>query len=333
MADIDLSQYDKFHLETIHYPPKTRANVQTVTPGNILLYVLLVILTNLINHLMNYGATMLSSKPSKLERVEVLERVTEILEEEMMRQGWLDKEEMLQQETDEGEKRTWVENGAIRYEVHVPPFEERPPTPYKTPGTDIGDLRIPCVLLCHCNNCRLGANQILPIGLVCETKTVQVSVLPRSTTTTSEGAFDIPDRERTSASASEIFDPRNPNPANSHLSVYRSSPQRSRWFCSRCGTSIGYSIDPGVIPEAWGWPTMLDLWSATIDREDLEKEYMAPERMVWCHYAVPWVGKLAREGAGGIPEHPLTKIDKVVGDDVTEDLRELEALEQSTKGK
>lgn len=76
---------------------------------------------------------------------------------------------------------------------------------------------------------------------------------------------------------------------------------------------------------------MLDLWSATIDREDLEKEYMVPERMVWCHYAIPWIRKLAQEGAGGIPEHPLTKIDKVEGDDIGDDLKQLAALGKSVK--
>jgi hypothetical protein len=35
---------------------------------------------------------------------------------------------------------------------------------------------------------------------------------------------------------------------------------------------------------------------------------------------------MARHGAGGIPEHPLTKIDKLVGDDIEDDLQELAKL-------
>ena len=216
---------------------------------------------------------------------------------------------------------------AIRYRVSAPPFDHRPLTPYRTPGADIGDLRIPCVLLCHCNNCRLATNSILPIGLVTETRTVTASIL--SDATTNEGAISTPDSERTFSLALDIFDHRKPaSDVPSPLAAYRSSSHCSRWFCSRCGTSIAYSVNPDIIPAEWEWPTMLDLWSATIDRECLDKEYMAPERMVWCHFAVPWIQKLARQGAGGIPEHPLTKIDKVLGDDVEADLRELEGLHE-----
>ena len=59
---------------------------------------------------------------------------------------------------------------------------------------------------------------------------------------------------------------------------------------------------------------MLDIWLGTVDREDLEQGYMRPERMMWCEKGVPWIRELARSGAGGIPEHPLTKIDQVIGD-------------------
>jgi len=158
---------------------------------------------------------------------------------------------------------------------------------------------------------------------------VKVSVLPRDST--NEGAFDVSNDKRTWHSVVDVFDYRNPALKDGHLSVYKSSPGRSRWFCDRCGTSVGYSVDPGIIPPEWEWPQMLDLWSATIDREDLEKDYMAPERMVWCHYGVPWIQGLVREGAGGIPEHPLTKIEKVLGDDIEDDLKQMAALEESVK--
>lgn len=76
---------------------------------------------------------------------------------------------------------------------------------------------------------------------------------------------------------------------------------------------------------------MLDIWLGTVDREDLEKDYMSPERMMWCEKGVPWIRKLSQVGAGGIPEHPLTKIDKSVGDDISEDLKELEGHERWSK--
>lgn len=69
---------------------------------------------------------------------------------------------------------------------------------------------------------------------------------------------------------------------------------------------------------------MLDIWLGTVDREVLEKEWMKPERMLWCEKGVTWIREFARNGAGGVPEHPLTKIDQHVGDDVEDDLRERE---------
>ena len=50
---------------------------------------------------------------------------------------------------------------------------------------------------------------------------------------------------------------------------------------------------------------------------------MKPERMIWCEIAVPWVLDLARQGSKEIPEHPLTRIDRFLGDDIEGDLTEL----------
>lgn len=71
---------------------------------------------------------------------------------------------------------------------------------------------------------------------------------------------------------------------------------------------------------------MIDIPLGTVDRKDLEQDYMKPERALWCEKGILWVREMARNGAGGIPEHPLTKIDKVAGDDITEDLKALKAL-------
>ena len=214
---------------------------------------------------------------------------------------------------------------AVRYEVSVPAFSERPQTVYKNPGADIGDLRLPAVYMDHCNDCRRATASIMPMGLVCPTQMVRTSVLP--TSAKAENAFDMPDSEREWVPAGDIFDFRNPALKDFHLAVYKSTAGRSRWFCGRCGTMVVYSIDPGVIPADWGWPPMLDVWLGTVDREDLEKDYMKPERMLWCEKGIPWIREMARNGAGGIPEHPLTKIDKLVGEDIGGDLKELETLD------
>jgi hypothetical protein len=74
---------------------------------------------------------------------------------------------------------------------------------------------------------------------------------------------------------------------------------------------------------------MLDILLGTIDRKDLDHENMKPERRMWCAMGVPWIMDMADRGAGGIPAHPLTKIDKVLGDNIESDLEELKAMEES----
>ena len=173
--------------------------------------------------------------------------------------------------------------------------------------------------ICHCNDCRASAN-ISPHVLVTKIKDVDATPIPAS-------ERNLSDSERTFETAELLFNHADTKiRANTNLAVYKSSPQRSRWFCRNCGTPLGYSVDDGVIPDEWKWPKMLDLWLGTLDRECLEQENMKPERQLWCHYGIPWIRDLADHGSG-TPCHPLTKIDKVLGrDNVEEDLKELEAL-------
>lgn len=144
--------------------------------------------------------------------------------------------------------------------------------------------------------------------LVCVEKTVQISAVPHSEA--AEGPFQIAATDREWVAASEALDFQNPALQTQHLSVYKSTPKRSRWFCSRCGTMFAYTVDPGVAPP--DRPAMVDICLGTIDREDLEMDSMHPERMMWCEKGVPWIRKWATGGAGGIPEHPLTKVDILV---------------------
>ena len=197
--------------------------------------------------------------------------------------------------------------GAVRYKVNVPPFEDRKPNPYRTPGADIGDLRIPCTFIDHCNDCRRATSSVLPMALVTDITVVEAAVL-------SDPQHDKSKSEPTWQPAAEVFDFTSEAHRTGSLSLkfYKSTPGRCRWFCGTCGTMVAYTVDDGQIPSEWGWPKMLDIWLGTVDREDLEKDWMAPERMMWCEKGVPWIRELARHGAGGVPEHPLTKIDVLV---------------------
>lgn len=142
---------------------------------------------------------------------------------------------------------------------------------------------------------------------------IHISVLQRHEH--SEGTFSSVDADREWMTASEVLDFNNLAGKNWYLNAYNSSPNGSRWFCSRCDTQFAYSVGEGVVPWEWGWPPMVDLWLGTVDREATEKDYMHPERMVYREKGVSWALSMARYGAGGIPEHPLTRIDKLVGEE------------------
>lgn len=192
---------------------------------------------------------------------------------------------------------------AIRYTVSVPELQARSQTPYRTPGAtaeDVGgDLRLPMVAIDHCNNCRRATGALLPMALITETTWSSVTCISKS----NEG-------QNIELSAAELFDWETVKEKDVHLTVYKSTPQRSRWFCSRCGTNIAYTVDKGALPVEWGWPDMLDIWLGTVDREDLEG-LGPPERMLWCENGIPWIRELARNGAGGVPEHPQWRIDEL----------------------
>jgi len=220
---------------------------------------------------------------------------------------------------------------AIRYKVEVPPLEERPITPYRTPDADVGqDARIPAVYMDHCNDCRRATSAIIPIGLVTETRYVSISCLPKEAVTqTPTGKIRVADDKRQWRNIGLVArDEADAVVEGTTLGHYIPSPNRNRWFCTHCGTPIGYSIFDGAIPKEWGWPKMFDIWLGTLDRADLEKDYMRPERQLWCARGVPWIREMGKNGARAangeaVPHHPLTKIDKVVGDDITKDLEEL----------
>jgi rhodanese-related sulfurtransferase len=164
------------------------------------------------------------------------------------------------------------------------------------------------VAIDHCNDCRRATGAILPVALITDITWVQATCIPRD----NNGSEDL------EISAVELFNFETVGRQNVYLSFFKSSPKRCRWFCSRCGTNLAYTVDEGAIPHEWGWPPMINFWLGTVNREDLEI-LGSPERMLWCEKGIPWVRELARNGAGAIPEHPTTKIDEVCKGTVPEE--------------
>lgn len=185
---------------------------------------------------------------------------------------------------------------AFRYKITIPSSSERPLNPYWSNAQTKQDRRMPMIAICHCNDCRLATGSLLPVIMAADLSWVSVSVASKDTT--SSGT----EHEETWVTAEELLDYEDSFFEDRHLSFYRSSPGRRRWFCGRCGTHTGYNIDPGFIPPEWGWPRMIDIWLGTIDREDLEHEWMKPDTQVYCHLGIDWVKGFVMNGDGNIQE-------------------------------
>lgn len=178
---------------------------------------------------------------------------------------------------------------AIRYEVNVPPFSER--TIHPASGKD--ELRYPFSAICHCNDCRRATGALITYGYCCAMSSVSFCLASASTSNSNHETW---------TPAAALFPPSTQDRSDTYLQFYASSEDRTRCFCARCGTMIGYSVHP--MPE--GWPEILDLWTGTVDREDLEREWLVPGRHVQLDFEIPWVGKMAVEGTdglGGLPKH------------------------------
>lgn len=193
---------------------------------------------------------------------------------------------------------------AVRYEIQIPPLSERPIHPYSDKAKSGEDVHLPMIAIDHCNDCRRATGAVLPLWFCSPINYITASLLRRSAssqhpTTKAAGDSDEEHRRGPWSSAEEIFRP-GLSADDSFLTAFVSSDARTRYFCGRCGTSIGYRVSP--MPS--GWPEMLDVVMGTIDREDLESDAMIPERALWLDHGIGWVKNLARQGLGQIPQHP-----------------------------
>jgi hypothetical protein len=180
--------------------------------------------------------------------------------------------------------------GSIRYKVNVPAFEDRPALPYCDENARDDTERIPTVFIDHCNDCRRASGALLPVWLICAISVVEFSI--NSTWTPAAELLKKEDLEI-----------QKPPP----FKLYRSSEPSFRGFCENCGTMLCYRSRKGF-PD--GWPDMVDILVGTVDREDLEKEWMKPQRELSWDMGIPWIQDLARDGTVKVdtPRHPLWKV-------------------------
>jgi hypothetical protein len=182
--------------------------------------------------------------------------------------------------------------GAIRYKIDIPMKAERPPHPASK-----GEVIFPVILTDHCNDCRKATGAILPTWICVPTTMMSCMLQPMA----SDGE---PARE-TWHPVTSMFYP-GPQTPNYWLKFYQSSEHTTRSFCGKCGTNLTYSIEPSM---GEGWPILFDVLLATIDRVDLEKDYMAPDRHCWVECEIPWIKELTN-GKPSMPRHPTFKLDE-----------------------
>lgn len=189
---------------------------------------------------------------------------------------------------------------AIRYKVQVPARPERPLNPFSD-----GQVPFPMVATDHCNDCRRATGSILPTWICVPTSMMSCQLQPVSPT---DHEAAVPPDSSPWIPAVELFKP-GPNEDSYHLKFYQSSSAITRTFCGRCGTNLTYFIGHGM---GEGFPEIFDVILGTLDREDLEQEWMAPDRHCWWSCGIKWVQELSN-GGKVLPVHPSFKVNEIVG--------------------
>ena len=207
---------------------------------------------------------------------------------------------------------------AVRYAIHVPSQAERIPFP---PPPENKVVELPHIVICRCNDCRSAVGNLTLAGFCCQIDIVEVSALKRASSSRTpsfteaakdnlpaSGKVNIADTDprREWLPAQKMFPLESP-PLDSFLAVYHSSAKAARTFCTRCGCGLTYTF---MGPRE---PLMLDVYLGTVDREDLDKYVLRPDRHVWWDHGIEWVRELYKSGAqGGLPKHAITNLREVV---------------------
>ncbi|KAI4210963.1 MAG: hypothetical protein LQ351_006190 [Letrouitia transgressa] len=189
---------------------------------------------------------------------------------------------------------------AIRYRIQIPALASRPvnPSSNSAQGTTV---RLPMVATDHCNDCRAATGAILPTWMCVPADMMTVSLRPAPSSASKVDRNDGP-----WVPALEVL--KVDSAAAGTVRWYISSPARARTFCAHCGTNLTYAIFPMV---QW-YPDIFDVLVGTMDRAELEAEWMAPERQCWWSKGIGWVQRLSLEGLKEVPKHPTSRVREVV---------------------
>jgi hypothetical protein len=171
---------------------------------------------------------------------------------------------------------------AVRWRMSL-----RAANPYHTPGTDIGDVRLPTAVVCHCDGCRQATGSLGAYGFTSDMALLELSILPRASMPDREKSKDDETRPPFVPAASLMDEPTAAGLDDLWLMHYESSPKRDRWFCGRCGTQMAIAASKDTIPAEWGWPRVVNIWAGTTDRNLLENDWCRPDHIMDCSIAIP----------------------------------------------
>ena len=79
--------------------------------------------------------------------------------------------------------------------------------------------------------------------------------------------------------------------------------------------------DPAVMPD--GWSDFVDIMLGTVDREQLDQPWMAPEREENFNSGISWARAAAAKGLAG-PKHPALLLGQFVDQKVIEAIAKLQ---------
>jgi hypothetical protein len=217
---------------------------------------------------------------------------------------------------------------AIRYKINIPEILSRPlhptaapiPMPMPSGTVESKPTRLPLIELDHCTSCRLAAGSIIQSWVVCPLSWVEWHLVSKHAPQDEEPIPNAPpprpkEEDYSPYSTIQITTPSPSVLKSTFLSIFTSSENVHRAFCSRCGTSLTYYY--GGPKPGWTLPEKnFNVALGTLDEECLEMEGIRPERHGWWTDGIGWVKRLVRGGDGGeMVRHRTGAVARVMRED------------------
>jgi hypothetical protein len=198
---------------------------------------------------------------------------------------------------------------AVRYSIRIPALESRPVLPPAfiaarslNPG-ETSAVRFPLISVDHCGDCRRAVGTVVQAWFICQHSWVEFQLQPREANDPGTFEQQFKKDEAVSYACLDVARADGGLSAKTYLGHYMSSKDVHRCFCARCGTSVLYSF-MGDRGPSWTLGTVVDIALGTLDKQDLEREGVRPDRHLWWNHGIGWVKEMLMDGDSGMLRHP-----------------------------